>query len=235
MSCPAFSPRPANIVWQFQSHAALQSYNIQRDLNYPHILQVRLGGPGAERRLRTTNPKRRDSHKIFTQYPNIFPPFVIRRMFSSFQCFVTVTAQNHEMSYYRYITGIYKSYWPELNRSLRSSSSPRHIPEPVPRTDQVMGRRILTELIFRSYCPGNLTASRAVLLKLLLQWPRDGQAFQREIPLHATAALLLLRGQVCGHPATGDLLPLHGLRLQGHQLHGKTCLGGHRQDVCLQG
>ena len=37
------------------------------------------------------------------------------------------------MSYYRYITGIYKSYWPELNRTLRSSSSPRHIPEPVPR------------------------------------------------------------------------------------------------------
>lgn len=38
------------------------------------------------------------------------------------------------MSYYRYITGIYKSYWPELNRTLRSSSSPRHIPEPVPCT-----------------------------------------------------------------------------------------------------
>ena len=36
------------------------------------------------------------------------------------------------MSYYRYITGVYKSYWPELNRTLRSSSSPRHIPQPVP-------------------------------------------------------------------------------------------------------
>lgn len=36
------------------------------------------------------------------------------------------------MSYYRYITGIYKSFWPELNRTLRSSSSPRHIPQPVP-------------------------------------------------------------------------------------------------------
>jgi len=36
------------------------------------------------------------------------------------------------MSYYRYITGIYKSYWPELNRPLRSSSVPRHVPEPVP-------------------------------------------------------------------------------------------------------
>jgi len=36
------------------------------------------------------------------------------------------------MSYYRYITGVYKSYWPELNRTLRSSSSPRHIPEAVP-------------------------------------------------------------------------------------------------------
>jgi len=32
------------------------------------------------------------------------------------------------MSYYRYITGIYKSYKPELNRTLRSSSVPRHVP-----------------------------------------------------------------------------------------------------------
>jgi len=36
------------------------------------------------------------------------------------------------MSYYRYITGVYKSYWPELNRTLRSSSCPRHIPDAVP-------------------------------------------------------------------------------------------------------
>ncbi|XP_023330575.1 uncharacterized protein LOC111702976 isoform X2 [Eurytemora carolleeae] len=33
------------------------------------------------------------------------------------------------MSYYRYITGIYKSYLPQLNRTLRSSSTPRHVPE----------------------------------------------------------------------------------------------------------
>ena len=33
------------------------------------------------------------------------------------------------MSYYRYITGVYKSYQPALNRPLRSSSVPRHVPE----------------------------------------------------------------------------------------------------------
>jgi len=33
------------------------------------------------------------------------------------------------MSYYRYITGVYKSYWPQLNRTLRSSSVPRSVPE----------------------------------------------------------------------------------------------------------
>merc|ERR1712236_52820 len=33
------------------------------------------------------------------------------------------------MSYYRYITGLYKSYWPELNRTLRSSSVPRTVPD----------------------------------------------------------------------------------------------------------
>jgi len=36
------------------------------------------------------------------------------------------------MSYYRYMTGVYRSYWPELRRSLRSCSAPRHIPEAVP-------------------------------------------------------------------------------------------------------
>jgi len=33
------------------------------------------------------------------------------------------------MSYYRYITSVYKSYKPELNRTLRSSSVPRHVPQ----------------------------------------------------------------------------------------------------------
>lgn len=33
------------------------------------------------------------------------------------------------MSYYRYITGVYKSYWPGLNRTLRSSSVPRTVPD----------------------------------------------------------------------------------------------------------
>lgn len=36
------------------------------------------------------------------------------------------------MTYYRYITGLYKSYWPELNRTLRSSSVPRTVPDPNP-------------------------------------------------------------------------------------------------------
>merc|ERR1711931_573937 len=30
------------------------------------------------------------------------------------------------------MTGVYRSYWPHLNRSLRSCSAPRHVPEPVP-------------------------------------------------------------------------------------------------------
>jgi len=33
------------------------------------------------------------------------------------------------MSYYRYITGVYKSDWPGLNRTLRSSSVPRTVPD----------------------------------------------------------------------------------------------------------
>eukprot|EP00092_Neocalanus_flemingeri_P028416 GFUD01030856.1.p1 GENE.GFUD01030856.1~~GFUD01030856.1.p1 ORF type:complete len:244 (-),score=44.84 GFUD01030856.1:180-911(-) len=36
------------------------------------------------------------------------------------------------MSYNSHASGVYKSYWPELNRTLRSSSVPRHIPEAVP-------------------------------------------------------------------------------------------------------
>lgn len=38
------------------------------------------------------------------------------------------------MSYYRYITGVYKSYQPSLNRPLRSSSVPRHVPKLEVRT-----------------------------------------------------------------------------------------------------
>merc|ERR1711872_1020933 len=42
------------------------------------------------------------------------------------------TNETITMSYYRYMTGVYRSYWPHLNRSLRSCSAPRHVPEPVP-------------------------------------------------------------------------------------------------------
>ena len=44
-------------------------------------------------------------------------------------CCVYCNYQCHScsMSYYRYITGVYKSYWPELNRTLRSSSVPRTV------------------------------------------------------------------------------------------------------------
>ena len=55
------------------------------------------------------------------------------------------------MSYYRYITGVYKSYWPELNRTLRSSSSPRHVPLPVPSEimshNQIKSSRITGDYI----------------------------------------------------------------------------------------
>jgi hypothetical protein len=33
------------------------------------------------------------------------------------------------MSYYRFTTSVYKSYLPELNRTLRSSSIPRTVPD----------------------------------------------------------------------------------------------------------
>merc|ERR1711915_827065 len=48
-------------------------------------------------------------------------------MGSSLSTDVSISGVN--MSYYRYITGIYKSYRPELNRTLRSSSVPRHVPQ----------------------------------------------------------------------------------------------------------
>jgi len=39
------------------------------------------------------------------------------------------THDPYAMSYYRYITGLYKSFKPELNRTLRSSSVPRNVPD----------------------------------------------------------------------------------------------------------
>jgi len=62
------------------------------------------------------------------------------------------------MSYYRYITGIYKSYWPELNRTLRSSSSPRHIPEPVPHRIARATSQPPSEFYSNSYFAGRVTA-----------------------------------------------------------------------------
>ena len=77
------------------------------------------------------------------------------------------------MSYYRYITGIYKSYWPELNRTLRSSSAPRHIPEAVPRNDRLVGRRTLTlDLqIVLPEPPPNLLRSSTLTLTSAGGWP----------------------------------------------------------------
>lgn len=63
------------------------------------------------------------------------------------------------MSYYRYITGVYKSYWPELNRTLRSSSSPRHIPQPVPsRAERALSMPPARDFYSNSYFAGRVTA-----------------------------------------------------------------------------
>jgi len=63
------------------------------------------------------------------------------------------------MSYYRFITGIYKSYWPELNRTLRSSSSPRHVPQPVPhRIERAASLPPAREYYANSYFAGRVTA-----------------------------------------------------------------------------
>jgi len=63
------------------------------------------------------------------------------------------------MSYYRFITGIYKSYWPELNRTLRSSSSPRHVPQPVPtRSARASSLPPASEYYANSYFGGRVTA-----------------------------------------------------------------------------
>lgn len=57
------------------------------------------------------------------------------------------------MSYYRYITGVYKSYWPELNRTLRSSSVPRTVP-PIDPARYVRGTSMPPQSYFTdSYSP----------------------------------------------------------------------------------
>merc|ERR1712243_388989 len=69
-----------------------------------------------------------------------------------------IRTENNEMSYYRYITGIYKSFWPELNRTLRSSSSPRHVPQPVPSRIERAFSMPPTEFYSNSYFAGRVTA-----------------------------------------------------------------------------
>jgi len=63
------------------------------------------------------------------------------------------------MSYYRFITGIYKSYWPELNRTLRSSSSPRHVPQQVPsRAERALSLPPARDYYSNSYFSQRVTA-----------------------------------------------------------------------------
>ena len=139
------------------------------------------------------------------------------------------------MSYYRFITGIYKSYWPELNRTLRSSSSPRHVPQQVPsKHSNWLDSLIL--ILMRSRWAGALPAPGPRLLQqLLLLWPSHGAALQWEGAVHAAPAELQLRHPDHPQPRPGDTEqpghrgPLHRLRLQGDQLHGPAGQGGHRQ------
>merc|ERR1711970_538975 len=58
----------------------------------------------------------------FTEQQTTPSRFRIKQLAKAFE-------HDRKMSYYRYITGVYKSYWPQLNRTLRSSSCPRTSPD----------------------------------------------------------------------------------------------------------
>jgi len=97
------------------------------------------------------------------------------------------------MSYYRYITGIYKSYWPELNRTLRSSSAPRHIPEAVPHRIARATSQPPSEFYSNSYFSGRVTArpfnERALSMPRQVSFSYDDRCVvtpPRETSVHRT-------------------------------------------------
>jgi len=74
-------------------------------------------------------------------------------------------SQDRRMSYYRYITGVYKSYLPELNRTLRSSSVPRTV-LPLDTSRYVRSSSVPPSYFDPNFCrpstPFNDRAKRAV-------------------------------------------------------------------------
>ena len=106
---------PAKLVGVFWQNNWFRTLPLQFTFQF---LLIQLGGNKEEARLKTIRPKD-------TQDPLWLEPNESEKNY-------------YEMSYYRYITGVYKSYWPELNRTLRSSSSPRHIPQPVPSENRII-------------------------------------------------------------------------------------------------
>merc|ERR1712212_76430 len=75
------------------------------------------------------------------------------------------------MSYYhRFMTGMYRSYWPHLNRSLRSCSAPRHVPEPVPSR---ITRAASTPFYSSTYTPTTPRYERAVSVPRQLTYSYD--------------------------------------------------------------
>ena len=73
------------------------------------------------------------------------------------------------MSYYRYITGVYKSYKPELNRTLRSSSVPRHVPDIDTGLNVVRFRKLVNHvMVFSQVRQIHLCPSLSNLLLLFL-------------------------------------------------------------------
>jgi len=94
------------------------------------------------------------------------------------------------MSYYRYITGVYKSYWPELNRTLRSSSVPRHIPEPVPcrisRASSVPPSSFYSNSFFSRGTSATPFGERAMSVPRQLSYSYDTRCIVTPSPVHYT-------------------------------------------------
>merc|ERR1712212_1239344 len=89
------------------------------------------------------------------------------------ECLVKTCETNDPitMSYYhRFMTGMYRSYWPHLNRSLRSCSAPRHVPEPVPSR---ITRAASTPFYSSTYTPTTPRYERAVSVPRQLTYSYD--------------------------------------------------------------
>ena len=152
------------------------------------------------------------------------------------------------MSYYRYITSVYKSYLPELNRTLRSSSVPRTVTS-MDYCEFSPGAESLAinfkcskfpnmEMTFFSFQKWRYLPLAVGYCCSSVRYIPSSARYVRSTsvppPSRGRYAASPFRDRASSQPPPPPVSTILQLWLQGDQLHGPAELSGRYQAVCQQ-